>query len=136
MAWRGSGVRIPSAPQKSQVRAVVQILSVRHAANVGAKLLAFGMAEAKRWAYGEDGIYFDHRRDRDGAYRKTCNGRWPFPGADRQQAEAAACGPGYRARRFGFTSLNGNPPSARRAERVPASRRGPVFVRGYATLKW
>ena len=115
MAWRGSGVRIPSAPQKSQVRAVVQILSVRHAANVGAKLLAFGMAEAKRRAYGEDGIYFDHRRDRDGAYRKTCNGRWPFPGADRQQAEAAACGPGYRARRFGFPSLNGNPPSARRA---------------------
>ena len=70
-------------------------------------MLAFGMAEAKRRAYGEDGIYFDHRRDRDGAYRKTCNGRWPFPGADRQQAEAAACGPGYRARRFGFTSLNG-----------------------------
>src|SRR5690348_18237478 len=77
MAWRGSGVRIPSAPQKSQVRAVVQILSVRHAANVGAKLLAFGMAEAKRRAYGEDGIYFDHRRDRDGAYRKTCTAADP-----------------------------------------------------------
>ena len=46
-------------------------------ANVGAKLQAFGMAEAKRRGYGEDGIYFDHRGDcRDSAHHKTCTGRW------------------------------------------------------------
>jgi hypothetical protein len=44
---------------------------------VGAKLQAFGMAEAKRRGYGEDGIYFDHRGDcRDSAHHKTCSSRW------------------------------------------------------------
>jgi hypothetical protein len=40
---------------------------------VGAKSKIFGMAEAKRRGYGEDGIYFDHR---DSAHHKTCPGRW------------------------------------------------------------
>jgi len=38
----------------------VRIVPVRPEAIAGAKLLAFGMAEAKRRGYGEDGIYFDH----------------------------------------------------------------------------
>ena len=63
MAWRGSGVRIPSAPQKSQVKAIVRIVSFAMEAIVGAMLQVSGMAEAKRRGYGEDSICFDHRRD-------------------------------------------------------------------------
>jgi hypothetical protein len=44
---------------------------------VRAKLQVFGMAEAKRRGYGDDGIYFDHRANcRDSAHHKTCSGRW------------------------------------------------------------
>ena len=35
------------------------------------------MAGASRRAYGEDGIYFDHRGDcKDSTHHRTCAGRW------------------------------------------------------------
>jgi hypothetical protein len=39
---------------------MLRIVSFAMEAIVGAMLQAFGMAEAKRRGYGEDGIYFDH----------------------------------------------------------------------------
>ncbi len=63
---------------------------------MGAMLLAFGMAEPERRGYGEGDSYFGQpRRLPDTAARAA------LPGADRQQAEAAACGRGYRASRCG-----------------------------------